>query len=197
MHLTVTWNAQQPYVVRVVAECFGFLDCRRTLEGHDMVAVNPRNNQPVCEAFLTEPVGTRVHDFLYLSPSLVVKHPLVLRSVSALAHSLLPFYIERSPRQTLQIVERFVVGLGFRYRLLLLGQSVVLFVYHFDLVLVVGNLRRWTPLTFSIDTSLPSSKDALNVMNSLLNSAIIKPFSLRKIFLLVVVIESIILNVCW
>lgn len=106
-----------------------------------------------------------------------------------------PFYIERSPRKTLQIVERF--GVRFGYRLLLLGQSVVLFVYHFDLVLVVGNLRRWTPLTFSIDTSLPSSKDALNVIATLSKSALIKPFSLRKVFPLVVVIESIILNVCW
>ena len=108
-----------------------------------------------------------------------------------------PFYIEGSPRQALQIIERFGVWLRFGFGLLLLGQSVVLFVYHFDLVLVVGNLRRWTPLTFSIDTSLPSSKDALNVMASLLNSAMIKPFSLRKVLPLVVVIESIILNVCW
>ena len=115
---------------------------------------------------------------------------------SALRFIRLPFYIEGSPRQTLQIVERFGVWLRFWW-LLLLGQPVVLFVYHFDLVLVVGNLRRWTPLTLSIDTFLPSSKDALNVIATLSKSALIKPFSLRKVFPLVVVIESIILNVCW
>ena len=49
----------------------------------------------------------------------------------------------------------------------------------------------------SIDTFLPSSKDTLNVMASLSKSALIKPFSLRKVFPLVVVIESIILNVSW
>ena len=108
----------------------------------------------------------------------------------------------RSERQAFQIRQRlfrlpFLLFGSFLSRLLLLRQSVVLFVYHFDLVLVVGNLRRWTPITLSIDTFLPSSKDTLNVMASLLNSAIIKPFSLRKVFPLVVVIESIILNVCW
>ena len=115
---------------------------------------------------------------------------------SALRFIRLPFYIEGSPRKALQIVERFGVGLRFGFGLLLLGQSVVLFVYHFDLVLVVGNLRRWTPLTLSIDTFLPSSKDVLNVIATLSKSALIKPFSLRKVFPLVVVIESIILNVC-
>ena len=95
-----------------------------------------------------------------------------------------------SPRKALQIGERFRVGLGFGFWLLLIGQSVLTFFNHFA-DFTDENLCRWTAFALVIDTVRPSSNVALNVIASLSKSALIKPFSLRKVFPLVVLIEII------
>lgn len=114
----VMFHAEQYHIVRIIAQPFGFVNRLCRLEGNQVVMVDawaqPASALKVCVASLAtvllavadtplaQSSRPSVHNRLHLCPSLIVEHPHVLWSVSALAHGFLrldvlgltPFFIQ-------------------------------------------------------------------------------------------------------
>jgi hypothetical protein len=84
----MAWDAQQHAVVRIVAQPLHLCLSLGTLEWYDMVAVNTSHDVSITLAPLAQPLRPLPHNALGLTPSLIVQHPHVLRSVSRFAHTL-------------------------------------------------------------------------------------------------------------
>ena len=195
--LDVAGDAQQLDVGRIVTELLHLHDGTATLHGLDVVAVHAWRDVPVghscrlalADAPLTQSVGTSPHLGLHLPPPWAVQQSLVVL-VSAHIFTILLHVVatEGSPDRRafpgrpwvwVLTAPDWAVGIDFL-------QSFADFTDE--------NLCRWTAFALVIDTVRPSSNVALNVIASLSKSALIKPFSLRKVFPLVVLIEIIVIT---
>ena len=197
MHLDVAGYAQQLDVGGIVTELLHLHDSAATLHGLDVVAVHAWRYVPVwhacrlafTDAPLAQAIGTSPHLSLHLPPSWAVQQSLVVL-VSAHIFTILLHVVatEGSPDRRafpgrpwvwVLTAPDWAVGIDFL-------QSFADFTDE--------NLCRWTAFALVIDTVRPSSNVALNVIASLSKSALIKPFSLRKVFPLVVLIEIIVIT---